>query len=125
SLVSPLANLVAVPMFPPLMITGAAASVLGALSLDIARPVAVVAYGCALALRIVVETFAALPVAALSLPSGPVTGLVVTLALIATARGVPLIRTHIGIPRIASSAFGTPGGGMTAAPHGGLLARPR
>src|SRR6185503_14964155 len=44
---------------------------------------------------------------------------------IATARGVPLIRAHIGIPRIASSAFGTPGGGMTAAPHGGLLARPR
>src|SRR6185503_20977859 len=44
---------------------------------------------------------------------------------IATARGVPLIRAHVRIPRIASSAFGTPGGGMTAAPHGGLLARPR
>src|SRR6185503_19568449 len=82
------------------------------------------AYGCALALRIVVETFAALPVAALSLPSGPVTGLVVTLALIATARGAPLIRAQIRIPRIASSAFGTPGGAMTAAPRGALLAAP-
>ena len=106
SLVSPIANLVAVPLFPPLMITGAAASVIGALSVDLARPIALVAYGCALALRIVVETFAALPIAALSLPSGPITGLVVTLALIAAARGVPLIRAHIRIARIAPPAFG-------------------
>jgi len=124
SLVSPLANLVAVPLFPPLMITGAAASVLGALSVDLARPIALVAYGCALALRIVVETFAALPIAAVSVPSGPVTGLVVTLALIAVARGVPLIRAHIRIPRIAPPAFGTPGGAMTAAPRGALLVVP-
>jgi len=124
SLVSPLANLVAVPLFPPLMITGAAASVLGALSIDLARPVALVAYGCALALRIVVETFAALPIAAVSVPSGPVTGLVVTLALIAVVHGVPLIRAHVRIPRIAPRAFGTPGGAMTAAPRGALLTVP-
>lgn len=116
SLVSPLANLVAVPMFPPLMITGAAASVLGALSVDLARPVALVAYGCALALRIVVESFAAMPIAALSVPSGPVTGLVVTLALIAAARGLPLIRAHIRIPRIAPPAFATPRGTLLAVP---------
>jgi len=122
SLVSPVANLIAVPLFPPLMITGAAASVLGALSVDLARPVALVAYGCALALRIVVETFAALPIAALSVPSGPVTGLVVTLALIAAVRGVPLIRAHIRIPRIALPVIAAPRGAQLAAPRGALRA---
>src|SRR5688572_365605 len=91
SLVSPLANLVAVPLFPPLMLAGAATSVAGAMSLDFARPVALVAYGCALALRSVVETFAAFPAAAMNVPSGPVTGAVVALALAVAARGVPMI----------------------------------
>src|SRR5207245_5850063 len=54
SLVSPLANLVAVPLFPMLMLAGAATSALGAVSLDAARPVALVAYASALALRVVV-----------------------------------------------------------------------
>jgi competence protein ComEC len=124
SLVSPVANLVAVPLFPPLMITGAAASVLGALSVDLARPVALVAYGCALALRIIVETFAALPLAALSVPSGPVTGLVVALALIVAVRGVPLIRANIGIPRIAPPTFAAPRGKVIAPPRGAVLAIP-
>ena len=123
SLVSPVANLVAVPLFPPLMMTGAAASVLGALSVDLARPVALVAYGCALALRIVVETFAALPIAALSVPSGPVTGLVVTLAMIATVRGVPLIRGHVRVPRIAPPALAARRGALPAR-RGALLAVP-
>ena len=91
SLVSPLANLIAVPLFPPLMLAGAATSVVGAVALDVARPVALVAYGCALALRSVVEMFAALPVAAIGVPSGPLTGAVVALALVAVARGVPII----------------------------------
>jgi competence protein ComEC len=105
SLVSPVANLVAVPLFPPLMLTGAAASVLGALSLDLGRPAALVAYGCALALRIVVESFAALPIAAVSVPSGPWTGVVVGLALIAAARTAPLIRGHL---RFAQLSMPTP-----------------
>jgi competence protein ComEC len=95
SVVSPLANLVAVPLFPPLMIAGAAASAIGALSIDLARPAALVAYGLALALRSVVETFAALPVAAVSVPSGPVTGLAVGLALVAVARGAPLVAGRV------------------------------
>jgi competence protein ComEC len=122
SLVSPFANLVAVPLFPPLMITGAAASVVGALSVDLAQPVALVAYGCALALRIVVETFAALPFAALSVPSGPVTGLVVALALIGAVRGVPLIRGQVRIPRTAPPGFAALRGAFPAAPRGALLA---
>jgi len=122
SLVSPLANLVAVPLFPPLMITGAAASVLGALSVDLARPVALVAYGCALALRIVVETFAALPIAALSVPSGPVTGLVVTLALVGAVRGVPLIRHLVRLRWAAPAGFASLRGALPAAPCGALPA---
>ena len=125
SLVSPVANLVAVPLFPPLMITGAAASVLGALSVDLARPIALVAYGCALALRIVVETFAALPIAALSVPSGPVTGLVVAMALVVAMRVVPLIGRHIRIPRIAPPAVTAPRGSLHAPPRGALPAVPR
>ena len=116
SLVSPVANLVAVPLFPPLMITGAAASLIGALSVDVARPVALVAYGCALALRIVVETFASLPIAALSVPSGPVTGFVVALALIVAVRGAPLFRAHIRIPRLATPTFGTSRGALLVVP---------
>jgi len=116
SLVSPLANLVAVPLFPPLMLTGAAASAVGALSLDLARPVALVAYGCALALRTVVELFAALPVAAISVPSGPLTGAVVALALVAVARGAPLVRWRPHFPSIAWPSFVAPRAALLALP---------
>lgn len=116
SLVSPIANLVAVPLFPPLMLTGAAASAIGALSLDLARPVALVAYGCALALRTVVETFAALPVAAVSLPSGPVTGVVVAIALIVAARGAPLVRARLRLPQITLPSFVAPRSALLAVP---------
>jgi len=125
SLVSPVANLVAVPLFPPLMITGAAAGALGALSVDLARPIALVAYGCALALRIVVETFAALPIAALSVPSGPVTGLVVALGAVAAVRVAPLIGRHIRILRIAPPAVTAPWDALLALPRGALTAVPR
>lgn len=127
SLVSPVANLVAVPLFPPLMITGAVASALGALSTDLARPVALVAYGCALALRIVVETFAALPIAAVSVPSGPVTGVVVALLMVAAARGVPLIRGRVHPPRITLPSLAAPRGALLAVPAlviAGVLAWP-
>jgi len=105
SLISPAANLVAVPLFPPLMLTGAAASVVGALSIDLARPVALVAYGCAMALRLVVETFAALPLAALSVPSGPATGALVALGMVAVVRGAPLVVGRIRLPRIVPPSF--------------------
>lgn len=116
SIVSPIANLVAVPLFPPLMLTGAAASAVGAMSLDLARPVALVAYGCALALRSVVEIFAALPVAAVSVPSGPLTGAVVALALVAAARGAPMIRWRPHLPPIARPSFAAPRTALLAVP---------
>lgn len=105
SLVSPIANLIAVPLFPPLMLTGAAASVVGALSLDLARPVALLAYGCALALRVVVEAFAGLPIAAVGVPSGPLTGAAVALGLVAVARGAPTIRARLHAPHVTLPSF--------------------
>jgi competence protein ComEC len=126
SLVSPIANLIAVPLFPPLMLTGASASVVGALSPDLARPVALLAYSCALALRSVVEMFAALPVAAISVPSGPVTGAAVALALVAVARGAPLIRWP-DLPKIRRPSFAAPRAALLAVPAvvvAGVLAWP-
>ncbi|MBI3522273.1 MAG: ComEC/Rec2 family competence protein [Chloroflexi bacterium] len=75
SLIAPLANLVAVPLFPALMVSGIAASALGAISLDAGRPFAAIAYSFAFALRTVVELCAGLPGAAVELPAGPGSGL--------------------------------------------------
>ena len=122
SLISPVANLVAVPLFPPLMLAGALTSVVGALSLDVAQPVALVAYGCALALRVVVESFAGLPVAAVSVPSGPLTGAVVGLALVAAVRGAPLVSRHLRVPsHLPVPRIALPG---VARPHAALFAVP-
>jgi competence protein ComEC len=74
SLVSPLANLVAVPLFPPLMITGVATAALGTVSLDLAQLPGLLAYALAFLLRIVVETSAAVPLASLAVPDGPLAG---------------------------------------------------
>jgi competence protein ComEC len=74
SLVSPLANLAAVPLFPPLMLAGAATAAIGAISADVARVPALVTYGLALGLRLVVEVAAALPLATLAVPEGPLAG---------------------------------------------------
>jgi competence protein ComEC len=73
SLISPLANLVAVPLFPALMATSVATIAAGTVSADLARPFALVAYAVAFALRIVVETAAGLPLAAVDVPRGPIT----------------------------------------------------
>ena len=116
SLVSPVANLVAVPLFPPLMLAGAATSAAGALSLDLARPIALVAYGCAFALRFIVETFAALPLAAISVPSGPVTGAVVALGLAIAARGGPAFRRRFRAPRVALPHVAVPRSALLAVP---------
>jgi competence protein ComEC len=75
SLVSPLANLLAVPLFPPLMLAGAATAALGMLSRDLAQLPALLAYALASLLRLVVETSAALPLASLAVPDGPLAGL--------------------------------------------------
>jgi competence protein ComEC len=75
SLVSPLANLVAVPLFPPLMLAGAATAALGAASLYLGQLPALLAYAIAFLLRLVVETSASLPLASLAVPDGALAGL--------------------------------------------------
>ena len=75
SLVSPLANLVAVPLFPPLMFAGAATAAIGTVSLDVAQAPALATYALAYVLRLVVETSAGLPLASLAVPDGPLAGL--------------------------------------------------
>ncbi len=92
SLVSPLANVLAVPLFPPLMAAGALTSVIGLLSLDAARPFAMCAFAIAWALRTVVEASASVPGASVSVPNGAAMGLVaagVILAAIAIHRRGP------------------------------------
>src|SRR5205814_7465931 len=76
SLVSPIANLIAVPLFPALMVTSVATIAAGAASTDLARPFALAAYAIAFALRVIVETAAALPLAAVDVPRGPLTAIV-------------------------------------------------
>jgi competence protein ComEC len=100
SLVSPLANLAAVPMFPPLMLAGAATAASGMVSLDLARPFALVAYGLAFALRVVVERSAALPGASLAVPDGPLAGAAYAAAVGAALRfGPPALRTLLRAAR--------------------------
>ena len=76
SLVSPIANVLAVPLFPPLMAAGALTSAVGLVSVDAARPFAAAAFAVAWSLRQVVETSAAVPGASLSVPDGPLAGVV-------------------------------------------------
>jgi competence protein ComEC len=105
SLVSPLANVLAVPLFPALMATSVATVAVGAVSLDLARPFALAAYAIAFVLRVIVETAAGLPLAAVEVPRGPLTAfalMVVCAAVVVTARRVhvrmPSLRSHLPRP---------------------------
>ena len=100
SIVAVAANLVCVPLFPLLMLAGAATSLAGAVSLDLARPVALLAWAVAVVLRVAVETFASLPFAALSFPPGPLTGVLV--AAIEVAVFVAARRTRVDLSAIAA-----------------------
>ena len=99
SLVSLIANLVCVPMFPLLMLAGAATSFAGLMSLDLARPVALLAWASAFALRTAVESFAALPLASVAVPADPMTGAVV--AFLEVGVIVVLRRVRLSRPRLA------------------------
>jgi competence protein ComEC len=101
SLVSPLANLLAVPLFPPLMLAGAATAALGSVSLDLAQVPGLLAYALAFLLRMVVETSAALPLASLAVPDGPLAGLAYG-ALI----GVALFFGPFAVSRLAPAIGG-------------------
>ncbi|HUQ42722.1 MAG TPA: ComEC/Rec2 family competence protein [Candidatus Limnocylindrales bacterium] len=83
SLISPIANLVCVPLFPLLMLAGATTSALGTISLDAARPVGILAWASAFALRASVEWFASLPIAAFAVPPGAMSGAFVAIVEIA------------------------------------------
>jgi competence protein ComEC len=99
SLISPAANLVAVPLFAPVMLFGASTAVMGVLLPAAAGPLAMAAYASAWALRRVVEAGALIPGAAVAVPAGLLTGIAVTAAL---ALGWVALRTWGGpIARIA------------------------
>ncbi len=91
SLIAPLANVVAVPLFPPLMIAAVATALIGVVVPAAALPFAVVAFILARALRAVVELAAGLPAASLDVPRGPLTALVVAVAYVVILRVAPVI----------------------------------
>ena len=114
SLVALPANLVSVPLFPLLMLSGAATSFAGAVSLDFARPVALLAWAAAFALRTAVELFASLPFSSVEVPAHPLTGAFVAateLAAFLAGRRVRLgppvapPRPRLTFPKIRPSAF--------------------
>jgi len=102
SLVSPFANVIAVPLFPALMATSVATVAAGQVSLDLARPFALAAYAVAVALRTVVEAAAGLPLAAVDVPRGPLTAtilLVACAAAIVAARRIRISLPPVSVPR--------------------------
>jgi competence protein ComEC len=108
SLVSPLANLVAVPLFAPIMLFGAVTAAVGAVVPAAAWPLAMAAYASAAALRHIVELGAAVPLASIAVPAGIPTGAAVTLGLaagwVAARRVAARVRgalRHISTPRLA------------------------
>ncbi|HTH70892.1 MAG TPA: ComEC/Rec2 family competence protein [Candidatus Saccharimonadales bacterium] len=106
SLVSPVANLVAVPLFPALMATSVATIAAGTVSLDLARPFALAAYAVAFTLRAVVETASGLPLAAVDVPPGPLTA---ALLLSASAAAVLAARRlRLPVPRFSPPALPRP-----------------
>ena len=110
SLISPLANLVAVPLFPPLMLAGAATALVGTVSSELAEVPGLAAYALAFVLRLVVETAAGLPLASLAVPEGAIAGLgfglAVTLVLVfgpaVTSRLLRFVRARFRLPRAAT-----------------------
>lgn len=102
SLIAPFANVFAVPLFPPLMVVALATALIGAVVPVAALPFALVGFGLARTLRWVVETAAALPAASVDVPRGPVTGLLLALAMVTAIRAVPLALTRLArLPRPA------------------------
>ena len=104
SLVSPVANVVAVPLFPALMATSVATIVAGSVWTDLARPFALAAYAVAFALRVIVETAAALPLAAVDVPAGPLTALLFVAGAAAVVIAVRRVRVPLPHLQIARPA---------------------
>ena len=129
SLVSPLANLLAVPLFPPLMLAGAATALVGAVSSELAVVPGLAAYALAFVLRVVVETSAGLPLASLAVPDGPIAGLgfglAVTLVMVfgpaVTNRVLRTVRARFRLPRAAIVPRSAPAVARRALWGGALL----
>jgi competence protein ComEC len=106
SLISPLANLVAVPLFAPIVLFGAATSIAGAIAPAAAGPLAIAAFACSWALRRWVELGAGLPLASIAVPGGPLTAAVVAASLViacaAAPRAVGVLRA-VAAPRVTIS----------------------
>jgi len=104
SLISPLANLVAVPLFAPVMLFGAATAAMGIASPAAAWPLAMATYASAFALRRVVESAALVPGAAVTVPAGPATAVVLAVALASSwilfERAGRTMRLSLDLPRI-------------------------
>ncbi len=115
SLVSPLANLVAVPLFAPLLALGIATAALGGLSLEAARPLGLACYAVATAMRRVVELAAALPGASAEVPRGVATAAAIvalTLLPVVARRWLPIAAPRpsallAALPRVRIPLRGT------------------
>ncbi|MDE3112404.1 MAG: ComEC/Rec2 family competence protein [Chloroflexota bacterium] len=113
SLVSPIANLFAVPLFAPIMVFGAAAAAVGAVAPAAAWPLAMAAYASASLFRRGIEVAAAVPLAAVTVPPGVGTGALVAIALLV---GALALRAPTRVGRL---------GAVVAALRGPRFAMPR
>lgn len=107
-LVSPLANVVILPLQPPTMVLGGLATLVGTLSLPLARPLAWLAWPFpALTIR-AVEAFAALPAAALPLGQVPLAWVggyyALLFGLTAAGRQAWWPRVAAHLPRLSAGA---------------------
>jgi len=89
SLIAPLANVLAVPLFPPLMVAAVLTAIIGVLLPSAALPFALGGYAIARLLRAVVETAASLPAASVEVPRGPLTAILLGAACVAAIRLAP------------------------------------
>lgn len=95
SLVAPLANVLAVPLFPPLMAAAVATAVIGVVLPVAAYPFALVGYGLARLLRAVVETAAALPAASVEVPRGALTAVLLGGCCVVVVRFAPEVAARL------------------------------
>lgn len=103
SLVAPLANVLAVPLFLPLMVAAVLTAIVGVALPSAALPLALGGYAIARLLRAVVETAAGLPAASIEVPRGPVTAILLGVASAAAIRLAP--RVAGGVPPAARAAL--------------------
>ena len=103
SLVAPLANVLAVPLFPPLMVAAVLTAIIGVLLPNAALPFALAGYAIARLLRAVVETAAGLPAASIEVPRGPLTAILLGAAYVAAIRVAPWLGGRI--PRVGWAAL--------------------